>query len=323
MTSRIGVTGIGSLGHADAAHAVAAVAALQLALPFWPQLPRRGADESMVFQGAAATRLLQPLDARGNAWRLLPHSRRRLATAVAGGDATGHAPRAAGLDCFLDACATRRLAHVKGQWIGPATLLAAVALDGAVALRDEPDAAHAVLDALHLNVVAQARLLAAVAERVDLWLDEPLLASVHAPGAFDVGAARDWYARLARACGPRVRLGVHDCAGVDPALAELDVAVWSIDASRGLDAGAVPRLVRHLRRGWVAWGVVPALAGDPVTPAAAIACWRDCCAALDCDPRPVAARSLITPACGLAGLDPETGIERLRVAQQVASMMPR
>jgi methionine synthase II (cobalamin-independent) len=146
---------------------------------------------------------------------------------------------------------------------------------------------------------------------------------VHAPGEFDVGAARAWYARLARACGASVHIGIHTCAGVDAALAELDVDLWSIDASGGLAADAARLLARHLRRGWVAWGIVASRRHDVVTADAALGLWRQACDALAMDPHVVAARSWITPACGLAGLAPEAGIERLRIAHQVARRIER
>jgi hypothetical protein len=314
MTSGRGwaVTGIGSLGHTDAAAAVQDVLALDLDLPFWPQLPRLGPQETMVVQAAHATGLLEPLDVRGAAWRFRGATR---------ADPHPFEPHAAGLAAFVEAVAGRRLPHIKGQWTGPATLAAAVVLDGATALRDEPESCDAVLDALHRNVVAQAQLLLQHADRVDLWLDEPLFATVHAPGRFDIGAARAWYRRLAAACGSHVRVGVHDCAAVDAGLFEIGVPVLSIDATAGLGAEARAALGRHLRHGWVAWGVLPTAPHVEVSPRAVVAAMGACTAGLDIDAETLAAHSLVTPACGLAALDAEAGVSRLRSAQTTSASL--
>jgi hypothetical protein len=318
LGARWAVTGIGSLGHHDAAAAVHDVLALDLDLPFWPQLPRRGAAESMLVQAAAATRVLQPRDARGDAWGVVAHAPAALADAVARSDPRGFEPQAAGLAAFTAALASQPRAHVKGQWTGPATLLAGIALDGAVALGDAWDVAVPVLDALHLSCVAQARALLAVADRIDLWLDEPLLSTLQRPGRFDLGAARAWYARLAVACGERVRLGVHDCAGVDPALFELGVTVVSIDATRSPDGAARAALARHLTHGVVAWGAVPSTRDRTPTVASVRDAVAACTAEFDFDAELLARNGMLTTACGLAGLGPADGIERLRLARAAA-----
>jgi methionine synthase II (cobalamin-independent) len=191
-------------------------------------------------------------------------------------------------------------------------------LEAGVALADDAPTLAPVLDALHLTCLAQARLLRLHAERVDFWLDEPLVGTLHAGRGFDLDAARAWYARLADACGDRVRLGVHSCAGFDPILVELGVPVVSCIAGLGTgDHAAAIR--RQLEHGFMAWGVVPTGADAPVSVATVTSRIDACIAGLGFEPEHVATRSLLTPDCGLAGLDAAAGIERLRLLREAAA----
>jgi hypothetical protein len=319
VTAHWPVTGIGSLGHVDPAAAVRDVLALGLDVPFWPQLPRRGAAETMVYAAAAATRLLEPLDARGAMWR--PRARAAaVATtraAVERAEPSEFAAEPPGLAALAATVGSQRVLHLKGQWTGPATLAAAVVLEGGVALADDAPTLAGVLDALHLTCLAQARSLLRHADRVDLWLDEPLVGTLHRRHGFDVDAARAWYARLADACGDRVRLGVHSCAGFDPVLVELGVPVVSCIAGLGTGAHAAA-IRRQLERGFMAWGVVPTGADATVSEVTVTATIDACVAELDLEAEHVATRSLLTPDCGFAGLDAAAGIARLRLLRDAA-----
>lgn len=315
-------SGIGSLGHEDPDAALRTVLEAGLDLPFWPQLPRRGVREHMVAQAALNVGFLVPVDARGAVWRVV--SERNAAASGADPDAPFVLPadNVAGLVAFERAALQSPLGRAKGQWIGPVTLLSAVVLDTGRALGSEPRWAAAALVALHRMVVAQAQRLGRAARQVDMWLDEPLLgmAAGDAPLA---RSAQAWYAELAAACGPRVRLGVHTCAPATPLLFELGVGVVSFDATSPLPRALWPRVAQQLQRGWIAWGLIPAgrdLTGEPAALAAPLLEWPARCGMA---PSEFAAHSLVTPACGLASLDAADGAARLRVTVECARVLRR
>ena len=289
--------GIGSLGHEDPGAAVACVLDAGLDVPFWPQLPRRGAAESMVPQAAAALGLLTALDARAARWRVAPEPR------------PPESPQAAAFTPFVNAAAARRLRRVKGQWAGPATLCAATLLETGETLGEDTLLRRQALAALQSGVGEQARRLLATGALVDVWLDEPLLGT--AASAPELAGWRD---ELARRCGPRVRLGVHCCAPPQPILFELGFDVVSFDARDPVHAPAwlVAALAAQLERGAVAWGVLASEPGREVPVAAAVTALDAWCARLGRRRDAIASRSLLTPACGFAALDAAECAARFR-----------
>lgn len=290
--------GIGSLGHEDPDAAVACVLDAGLDLPFWPQLPRRGAAELMVPQAVAALGWLVPTDARASRWQ----------EADSCGAARG--PVTAAFDAFVQAASARRLPRVKGQWAGPATVCATTLLANGETLGEDPARRARVCAALATSIAAQTQSLLATGASVDLWIDEPLIAT-----ASSTAELAAWRAGLAAACGPRVRLGVHCCAPPPPALFELGFDVVSFDARA--PGAAPPWLVHALRaqleRGVVAWGLVDSEPEPPGGAAAAFAAMAAWCRRLRVPVHAVAPRSLITPACGFAALDAAAAAARFAV----------
>jgi methionine synthase II (cobalamin-independent) len=167
---------------------------------------------------------------------------------------------------------------VKVQLTGPVTL--------AVALGDEARARGIV----RANA-------AALAQRLDgrpvlCFLDEPAFAQLEPAraGALLADALVDVDAIATS--------GVHCCGSAD----------WSVIADAGPRVLSLPvelaeaiddrTLLRHLDRdGWIAWGAVPT--DRPVEIADVEDLWRSLDAQLVRDPR-LLARSIVTPACGLA-----------------------
>jgi hypothetical protein len=157
-----------------------------------------------------------------------------------------------------------------------------------------------------------------------VWLDEPGLARFPLPLARE--AVVSLVSESLAALGPRVVSGVHCCGSTDWRLAvEAGAGVLSMPVD--LD-GDVPDLSTtaatlddHLRRGgWIAWGVVPT--DRPVLPRDEDELWNKllgrwaALATAGTDPDLLGRRALVTPACGLAGLDEQqatTVVELTRV----------
>jgi methionine synthase II (cobalamin-independent) len=323
MCATGGLTGIGSMGGGDASAAFVAILSAGCDLPFWPQLPESGPGADMVTEAAGALGFVRATGALPR-WRLVPESHeepfeRFWATARRSGTDAGFETILAAMPGFaaLRSAAQRQpMAHVKGQWIGPVSLAASLSLESGGTLLDEPQAWKPLLDAMFVQLRAQARRLLAIAPRVDLWIDEPCLPEAAAHSRFDRDSLRAWYAELAAACGPCVRLGVHCCAPppwtslweLAPALVSIDV--WSF-ATRLEEE--IPALRHQLERGAIAWGIVPASGEcsqteaildrlEPVWQAVAPGGAR----------ATLGSKSLLTPACGLATLEPAAACERLQ-----------
>jgi hypothetical protein len=318
-----GLTGIGSMGGGDAGAAFAAILSAGCDLPFWPQLPESGPDADMVTQAASLLPLVQRESSRQ--WRLLEPQSSLFSTLWARARSgrqrhdLGDGSRITAIPGFaaLRAAAQRHpMERVKGQWIGPVSLAASLRLKSERTLLDEPRAWQPLLDAMFVHLRSQARELLAIAPRVDLWIDEPCLPEAAARGRFDRDSLRAWYAALATACGPRVRLGVHCCApppwtslwDLAPELVSIDV--WSFAAH--LEA-EIPALRRQLERGAIAWGIVPASGECPETEAILDRLEPVWQAVTPGETRStLGSKSLLTPACGLPTLEPAAACERLQ-----------
>lgn len=298
-------TGVGSLPPMPPEQAVELVARACGALPFWPQLPGNSAREGALEQGLAGLEEeLAP--GEGPFLREIRDRDRFLLAAVT--PPPWGAEEASGLLAFEAAMADGRLAGaraLKGQLVGPITLAASLRWQGRPVWEDA-----ALLRALGVRVAWQVADQAARLRRgrvpVILALDEPGLGYLP-PGVLDpAGAAFEglcWALAAARANGAVAAL---HCCSPPPwsLLARLPVELISFDASRdlgGLFAEADGRALAATR--WFAWGLVPT-DQDPraLDPGAIAARWAEAIPA-GLDAPSLARRALVTPACGLAGLD--------------------
>lgn len=249
------VTGVGSLPGGDPAAALELVARWCPELPFWPQLPARADMLAEVEQG----------------------------------------PALAGWSAFLEAARAGRFAQahaLKGQLVGPVTLLAARGL-----APGDPAAAP-LISRLEGWALAQARALAAHGPAL-IVLDEPALGA--RPEA--LALLRPLLSAL-RSAG--VAVGVHTCA--PPAWALLRALapdLVSFDAARDLEAAAGDPDCRALLEAgaWLAAGIVPTDGSAGALRAGDLfrrlwLAWRRLG-----DPARLAARTLISASCGL-GLRP-------------------
>jgi hypothetical protein len=290
---------IGSLPHADVDDAVELVLGSQPLLPAAPSLPKRAPVEGMI-----------PQAAWGIAGVLVLPDGSLLVDEAA---VDPEAPLDGGIDgepfaslrAFL-AAVTGRTTPFKVQLTGPVTLGLALHAVGVPADRAFGVAEKAV-HARVREVLATACANAPEARPV-LFLDEPGLTAALEPG-FPLGVddTLDLVSRALAAVEGSALAGLHCCGRADwPVVLAAGPQILSlpVDAGATEHPGAVADFLD--RGGWVAWGAVPT--DRPLGETAEIL-WRRMVAEWDalvvggCDPRRLVHQAMITPACGLVGMD--------------------
>lgn len=290
---------MGSLPHTDVDEAVAFALDRQPRLPAAPSLPRMAAVEGMI-----------PQAAWGIAGVLvLPDGSLLVDEAAVDPDM----PLRSGLDdepftgmrAFLDAIGGR-VAPYKLQLTGPVTLGLALHAVGVSADRAFAVAARAV-SARVADLLRRARAAAPGATPL-VFLDEPgLTAALEPDFPLGVDDTLDLVSAALATVEDGAIAGLHCCGRADwPALLQAGPQMLSLP----VDAGATDHpgaFADYLERGgWIAWGAVPT--DRPLGETAEIL-WRrllaewEALAEAGCDPRRLIEQAVITPACGLVGLD--------------------
>ena len=290
---------VGSLPHTDADEAVDFALERQPRLPAAPSLPQMSPVEGMIPQAA---------------WGIpgvlvLPDGSLLVDEAAVDPDA----PLEPGLDdapfaslrAFLHAV-TGRVAPFKIQLTGPVTLGLALHAVGVPADRAFPVAGKAVSTRVH-EVLDSARHVAPGATPL-VFLDEPGLTAALEPG-FPLGVddTLDLVSSALAAVEDGAIAGLHCCGRADwPVVLQAGPQMLSlpVDAGATDHPGAFADFLE--RGGWLAWGAVPT--DRPLGETAEIL-WRrlliewDTLAEAGCEASSLVEQALITPACGLVGLD--------------------
>ena len=290
---------VGSLPHEHVGEAVGFALAAQPRLPAAPSLPRRSAVEGMIPQAA---------------WGIpgvlvLPDGSLLVDEAAVDpdlplGPALDDEPFV-GLRAFL-AAIEGRVAPYKVQLTGPVTLGLALHAVGVATDRAFAVAAKAV-GARARDVLGEARRAAPGATPL-LFLDEPGLTAALEPG-FPLGVddTLDLVSSALASVQDEAIAGLHCCGRADwPVVLQAGPQMLSLP----VDAGARDHpgaFADYLERGgWLAWGAVPT--DRPLGETAEIL-WRRLMAEWEglvdggCEAHKLVEQALITPACGLAGLD--------------------
>ncbi len=305
---------VGSLPHDDLETGVAFALDNQPRLPAAPSLPRRAPVEGMVPQAA---------------WGIpgvlvLPDGSLLVDEAVV----DPALPLTPGIDdepfaslrAFLAAIAGR-VAPYKLQLTGPVTLGLALHAVGVPADRAFAVAGKAV-DVRVAEVLAAARQAAPGATPL-LFLDEPGLTAALEPG-FPLGVddTLDLVSAALAAVEGGAIAGLHCCGTADwPVVLQAGPQMLSLP----VDAGATDHpgaFADYLERGgWLAWGAVPT--DRPLGETAEIL-WRrlmaewETLAEAGCEPALLVEHAVITPACGLVGLDVAQAAHVLDLTGQLA-----
>ncbi|HEY3142390.1 MAG TPA: hypothetical protein VGJ86_14725 [Acidimicrobiales bacterium] len=303
-------TGIGSLPHDDPEVAAQNALDWHARLPAAPSLPRRSATESMIAQaawGIAGVLVLEDGSLLVDEATINPS----LPLVDPGVDGEPFV----GLRAFLD-LVTGRVAPFKLQLTGPLTLALALHAVGVSPERAFAVAAQAV--PARIEAVLMAARQAAPGATPVLFLDEPgLTAALDPTFPFDLDASLDLVSSAMAVVEERAIAGLHCCGRADwQAVLQAGPQILSLPVGAGAieHAGAIAGFLE--RGGWVAWGAVPT--DGPLTTSADVL-WRRLrgewteLAMAGCDPALLRERAIITPACGLVGLE-------VHQAEQVAGL---
>lgn len=333
-------TGLGSLPLRDPAEAVDLILNRFPDFPFWPQLPPRSKAEDIRLQFAAGLPCLKA-DFKSGRVAVDPAADRvECLTAFYEAEMSNDlAPFALtseiapGFSLLTQELAARNLApgRLKGQTIGPLTFLAAAKdAAGRMVLHDE-ELAQACARGLGLAGAWQAVNLPPTGHRPLIMIDDPgfyLVGSAHL--GLDKTRAVDL---LNQTVEPIIAFGglagVHSCANLDwSLLLNSQVQVLSFDAfsfgrSLILYADAV---IGFLERGGVlAWGLVPTTAYTGLqSPDQLLALAEELKTELikaGAPPARLEEQALLTPACGLGALSPDTALAVLDLLAATAELL--
>ncbi|HET6793332.1 MAG TPA: hypothetical protein VFH45_02750 [Acidimicrobiales bacterium] len=295
---------VGSLPHTDPRAAARLVLAATTELPAAPQLVARG--EGMLVQLAPWMDGVAGTADGGLAVTGRP--------GPVGGGRGPDTPGWAGLGALLELAgpgAGWRPSWLKVQLAGPVTVAAALVRAGVPAGTALPVTTAAVSAAVG-DVVGWCRAASpAPGRQVLVCIDEPALATGAADG-WDVGQRRAALQAVLDAAGEAAdATGLHCCGRADwDLVAGLRPDLVSLPATAVDPEADAPALARLLGAGsWLAWGV----AGPR---ARLIGLW-DRLARAGCDAGLLAGRALVSPECGLAGLDEAAAAAALTAAAEL------
>jgi methionine synthase II (cobalamin-independent) len=316
-------TGIGSWPGQDMAQALKITFAESPDLPYLPELPARGEHAGMI---GRATALLSGLavDLQPAGWRLTGASGRdhRMARSTLRED----------LD-LLEEMAQGYVGPIKYSVAGPWTLAAMVERPRGDRVVADPGARRDLSQSLAEGLL---QLVGEMSRRLPdstalVQLDEPMIPAVYA-GSVHTASGLSTHRPVDRAelsgavgyivdqLGPEVPVLVHCCArglpiglmqaaGVQGVFVDVDQLVtsdWDL-IGEGFEKGQ-----------WFGAGAAPTGA-NPSADQVAERVLRPV-RALDVDPA-VAGQLIITPACGLAGLDPAAALQVLRTVRTAAGIV--
>lgn len=322
MAWNCAATGIGSLPHTDPRKALDLVTSSMSEVPYWPQLPALGFGENMYAQFSTA---LPGIDVDGRKKRITvdlnDYDPEAFYTAVVTEDVEHFAhPRENfhGLYSLLDRFKGRKIGAVKGQVTGPVSAgLQILDRNGKAAIYDE---AYGEIIRRNLNMQArwQARKLKEISDRPIIFLDEPSLTLIGTPFAsISQRQVIEWTDEVLD--GVDAIKGMHCCGNTDwPLLLSTSIDLLSFDAyNYAHTVSLFPREVSAFldRGGSIAWGLIPNME-DQITKETVGSLlqrferYMDMLYRKGMDLDLLLERSLITPQCGLGGLD-ETKAERV------------
>lgn len=328
--------GIGSLPHTDPRKACAFILSAFPSSPFWPELPRRDWRESI---GIEQARDLPGFHLDESGQRVYFDASEEIANELGRfyenylslnvAEYAISAEITPGLEEMINTIkeSGTRPTVLKGQLTGPTTL--------GLILKDENRKAllyqEQIMDVLVKATVMKARWMAsAMAEVCDqpvVFFDEPMLQSI---GSAAIPIDRDVaVARLREIVeGVNCLTGGHCCGNTD----------WSILMEAGLDIIAFdawhfthtlalyPEQLRQFigRRGFLAWGIVPASSEGAETSAETLSDKLEnglvqVSKACEIPAEQLLAQSLITPSCGLGSLTESQAETILSKTAEIAS----
>lgn len=322
------VTGIGSLPFKSSAEAIRSVAALSPEVPFWPQMPQRSEQESIVGQGIGIVENLIERRNDGYGYQVKEGQLDSVLELLHQSDGALTSANAAGFGAFEEGLLSGvfdSAIAVKGQIEGPITLAAYLFH------KDRPflaDPALFAAIAFHISQIIRWQIdrLQSVGLPVLLFVDEPALC-IDLPLADAVSVERRLNALAAtldsaRLC--RAYAGLHCCAARPlERMCRVQPDIISFDAHEGLDSFFADwhALDFMQQGGTVAYGIIPTRPGVNAADSATIFLRWLKAASLAGDPQRFAQRAMITATCGLGLLDESAVTESFEVAHSVSKLI--
>jgi hypothetical protein len=322
------VTGIGSLPLTSSAEALRSVAELSPEVPFWPQLPQRSEQESIVGQGLAIVENLIERRTDGYGYRVKEGHLDSVLETFHQSNGELSSKNAAGFGAFEAALSSGLFdsaVAVKGQIEGPITLAAYLFHKDRPFLAD-PDLFAAI--AFHISQIIcwQIDRLKSAGLPVLLFVDEPALC-LDAPVANAVSLETRLNALAGTLESARLRgayAGLHCCAARPfERMCRVEPDIISFDAHQGLELFFTDwhALDFMQQGGTVAYGIVPTRPGVNAADSATIFIrWLKAASSAG-DPQKFAQRAMITATCGLGLLDPSAVTESFEVANSISRLI--
>jgi|Deesub1362A_J573_1020465.scaffolds.fasta_scaffold00045_27 hypothetical protein len=258
-------TGIGSLPHLDPEEAAGLVIE-SFDIPFWPQLPKLSFKELMIPQYSEGMPSIK-IDAEKQDIRIERNEEEieRFYEGVSGDARVAISEEyAKGLYAFLKKLNGRRFKILKGHITGPLTFsLGLKASDGKPLYFDE-ELREISLMLLQAKARWQIDILSPYAEKVLIFIDEPILSALGSTSY--MGVSEEEALRLLRETSEAIKAaggvsGIHCCGRADWSLVmKTGVDVMNFDAYEfGDTLGIYPEELRaFLDNGnLLAWGIVP------------------------------------------------------------------
>jgi len=327
----IPTTIIGSLPCRSPAEALDLLDRYPLAIPAWPQLPKRSFREGMVVQCSEGLPGIKIDEKERRIWieqnEDLPHHYAVFYELVLSGDLEPFAisaDYAAGLTAFIERRSEgKKLPAIKGQVAGPFTVgLSLNDQTGKAAWFDE-QYRDILIKALTKKALWQAGRLGSLAEKVMVFFDEPIFAALGTPAYIGISDddVTDTYKEISHELhGAGALVGIHCCGNMDWSLltrASIDIIsfdAYSFGEKVALYAADIDAFLQE--GGWLAWGLVPTGSPDLAEKetAARLVKQRDDLTALFVGKGVARDRlmkqMLLTPSCGMGTL-PAQSAERV------------
>lgn len=322
----LAATAIGSVPFTDPEETVALILEHLPQLPHWPQMVRLGYLEEMVAQAARGLPCLK-VEAAARRVQMDPEVPRDQALAqfyeaIFAGELEAFAfqpEEARGFFALLGAVASGVAGGraLKGQMAGPVTFAGIVKDDQGKPILYDRELTQAVCQGLARKAAWQAQKFRELGKEAVIFFDEPYLSGF---GSAYLPISREEVAEIlsqtleaARQPGP-VTLGVHCCGNTDwSLLLEAPIDILSFDSHGYFDSLRLyeKTLKKFLARGgWLAWGLVPTSGELQEEQAASL--WQrfqsqvEQLQAAGIDQGLILSQALLTPACGLGYLRPDS-----------------
>lgn len=266
MFKPFSTTGIGSLPHLIPDEACRLVLGT-FDIPFWPQLPRLSFLEWMIPQYSEGMPFIE-VDMRSESVSV---SRNKSDELVRFYELCGDNCRVAisedyakGLHTFIKMIKNRRFESIKGQITGPLTFTLGLKDSEERLVFFDEELRQISLMLLQAKARWQIDLLRPYAEKVVIFIDEPILSAVGSSAY--LGVSREEALRLLAETASAIKdaggvPGIHCCGNADwPLVIESGVEIISFDAYGYAETLAIyhNEIAGFLGKGgYLAWGIVP------------------------------------------------------------------